>query len=107
MQPVEIGNVARRNAQPVIGSAREQLAFEDLVEAFNRAFECGQRLFALRRQADVDKYVEAEPDALGSQPRGITGDDPRRLERADAAMARRRRQANRFAQLGGGSRTMR
>ena len=57
VEAVEIGDVARRDAQPVIGRARQKLAFEDFVEAFYRAFERGKCLFALRGQADVDKHV--------------------------------------------------
>src|SRR3546814_19535939 len=105
VQPIEIGDAARGDAQPVVGGARKQLTFQYLVEAFDRALERGQRLLALRRQADVDEDVEAEADALGIEPCGIAGDDPRRLERADAAMARRGPKPDKFAQLGRRTRT--
>src|SRR3546814_14679313 len=90
VQPVEIGDAARGDAEPVIRRARKQLAFQYLVETLHRAFERGQRLLALRRQADIDEDVEAATDALGIEPCGIAGDDPRRREQIGRASRRER-----------------
>ena len=97
---VVLVQIARRDAQQVVGVAAHQVAIENVAHLHRRRLEPVHRLAALAGQRDLDKGLQLEPQLVRIDLRGIAGDRARRLQRLDPAVTSRGRYPGELGQLG-------
>ena len=97
---VVLFKIVRGDAQQVIGRAAHQVAIEDIGHVLHRGLEPVHRLAALAGQRDLDEGLQFEPQFVRIDLRGIAGDDPRRFQRLDPAVAGRGGDPGEIGQIG-------
>ena len=106
MDPFVVFRAFGRDAQQVVESTRQQVAFGDVGRAADGFLERLHHRLALGLQGDLDEEIVAVAQRLGVEDGGVAADGPALLQRPHPAMNGGDGQPHLLAQLGGGGATV-